>query len=102
MVQDSAWLLFPAAGSGFRLHRVEPSRGAIAARGATGGIRTNRETLVFAKAEDDAEIAETGLAQGKTRSHLRGIGNLTPGTGGEVELGDICGIDEEVVMKIRY
>ena len=89
MFQNSAGLFFPVAGRGFRVRGFGAPRAAAAAGKSARKFCENREARLLAAAEDDAEIVETGLAEGKTGSRVCRIKNLAAGTRGEIELGTI-------------
>ena len=69
-------------------------RAAPARRRPAGRVCENREARVLATAQDDAETVETGLGGGQTGGRICRIKNLAAGTRGEIELGTICGADE--------
>ena len=58
----------------------------------------------FAAAENDVEIVEAGLAEGKTGSDFCRTKNLAAGTRGEIKFGTVCGADGKTFttgLKLR-
>jgi hypothetical protein len=87
-------LFFSRAERGFDVRGVATPRPSPARRRPARHVREDREARVLATAQDDAEIVETGLGGGQTGGRICRIKNLAAGTRGEIELGTICGVDE--------
>ena len=76
---------------------ADAAAGAIFAGGAAAGVCADCEAGVFAAAQDDAEVAEAGVAGGGADGGVCGAGDFDDGTGGEIGVGAFCEVDEDIV-----
>lgn len=94
MVQDSGGVFLSGAGRGFGMRDPGAAAGAAAGGGAAAAVHAHREAGVLATAEDDAETAEAGLAEGAAGGGLHGARHLASGAGGEADLAAVRGCDQ--------
>jgi len=94
-------MFLSVARRGFRVRvPCAPSDAAAAGR-SPGRVCKNCETWLLATAQDDVEIAETGLAGGQAGGRLCRIRHLAAGTCGEIKFGAVCKTYEIIKMNFR-
>src|SRR5258707_15740099 len=91
-------MFFPVARRGFRVRVPHAPRDAVVAGKSPPRFCKNRQARLLATAQDDDEVAETGLGGGQTNCRLCRTKHLAAGTRGEIELGTIRGVDRKTFL----